>query len=83
MPNTWWPGGSYDARQAALQQHLFGANFTKVAPFAAPAAVSVATALYAHNAAHNPKDAQESRINLKACCRYFKLPMRDPLNLII
>ena len=70
VPDTWWPGGSYDARQEALQQHLFGANFTKVAPFAAPAAVSVANALYAHNAAHNPKDAQESRINLKACCRY-------------
>ena len=58
--------GSYDARQEALQAHLFGARFTKVAPFAAPAAHSVAAELYEHQAARHVQPSEESRLVLKA-----------------
>ena len=58
--------GSYDARQEALQAHLFGAKFTKVAPFAAPAAHSVAAELYEHQAAGHVQPSEENRLVFKA-----------------
>jgi len=64
-PDTRSPRGSYDARQEALQKHLFGANFTKVAPFAAPAAVTVAAALYAKSAKQPAPTSEESRLKAR------------------
>lgn len=58
--------GSYDARQEALQAHLFGAKFTKVAPFAAPAAHAVAAELYEHQALRHVQPSEESRLVFKA-----------------
>ena len=57
--------GSYDARQEALQAHLFGAKFTKVAPFAAPAAHSIAAELYEHQASRHVEPSEESRLVFK------------------
>ncbi|KAK9831483.1 hypothetical protein WJX81_000800 [Elliptochloris bilobata] len=57
--------GCYDARQEALQAHLFGAKFSKVAPFAAPAAHSMAAELYGHRASQQIQETEESRLDLK------------------
>ncbi len=60
-----FPRGSNNARQEALQKHLFGANFTKVAPFAAPAAATVAAALTAKSAKQPAPTSEESRLKAR------------------